>query len=69
MGVPFFGRFMNAFQPPPGKQRPQQDRAGHDEEAETPGPVGGVGINSARADEREGDGKRQPANKVNADQN
>jgi hypothetical protein len=57
---------MNALKPPPGNHWPEQHCSGNDEKSKTPGSMGGMGIDFSNAEKREGNGKGQTANQVNA---
>lgn len=69
MRIAFSRRFVDSLQPTPEQERPERGRAGNDEHPETPGAVARVRIDSARASQRERDGKHQAAAQVNPQRN
>src|SRR6059036_1701580 len=57
--------FVDALQPAPREQRPEEHRSRNDEHAETPASVRGVRVNLRDAHQHEWDGEHQSAQQVN----
>src|SRR6266516_5984786 len=57
--------FVDALQPAPREQRPEEHRSRNDEHAETPAPVRGGRVNLRDAHQHEWDGEHQSAQQVN----
>ena len=64
MRIAFFGRFFCASGPTAEKQRPKSHRAGNNQQPKSPRAVRGVRINSPDPEDREWQGKQQPAGQI-----